>query len=81
MHPFVTHVQAAARGTVHMPEHLDLSELHRDPKRIVTLSDITAPHNALRTLRITSLHVLGAYRQGPADACRAVGAAVHTSNR
>ncbi len=60
MHPFFTHVQAAARGTVHMPDHPDLSELHRDPKRIVALSDITAPHNALRTLRITSLHVLGA---------------------
>jgi hypothetical protein len=43
-----------------MPDHPDLSELHRDPKRIVALSDITAPHNALRTLRITSLHVLGA---------------------
>ncbi|MEZ4738304.1 MAG: LD-carboxypeptidase [Flavobacteriales bacterium] len=43
-------------GTVHLLDQLDLSPLHSDPKWIAGFSDITALHNALRMIRMPSIH-------------------------
>ena len=43
-------------GTVQLMEHLDLSDLRRDPKWVVGFSDATVLHNALHNMGLCSLH-------------------------
>jgi len=58
-------------GTVHLLDHLDLSALRKDPKWIVGFSDITALHNAARTVGVPSIHAQMPFMIGSkTDACR-----------
>lgn len=43
-------------GTVHLLEHLDLSNIRKDPKWVIGFSDITVLHSALHNLGVASLH-------------------------
>jgi len=41
---------------VHLLEHLDLSNIRKDPKWVIGFSDITVLHSALHNLGVASLH-------------------------